>query len=271
MSEVLYEKAGGYAVFTLNRPEVLNAMNTALRERFADCMDDFNADPAMRVGIVTGAGRGFGTGADLKEAASGNQGRGSARAARARAGQFGRSSKVFIGAVNGPCIAGSFEWTLDMDIRICAPEAYFGLFEVKRGRLAGFGLERLPRMIPFGEAMWILATGDRISAEQALRCGLVHEIVEHDRLVPRAIEIAEMILSNHPLAVEGARAIARHALEKDAEDVGRLDRWVRRAVRRPEDVLEGSRAFAEKREAAFNDRDASAAGPRSPRGNAPPG
>ncbi len=253
MSEVLYDKFDGYAIFTLNRPEVLNAMNTALRERFTECMDDFNADPEMRVAIVTGAGRGFGTGADLKEAAQGNEGRGSERASRAHAGQFGRSKKVFIAAVNGPCIAGSFEWTLDMDIRICAPEAYFGLFEVARGRLAGFGLERLPRMIPFGEAMWILVTGQRVEAEQALRCGLVHEIVERERLVPRAVEIAQMILANHPLAVEGARAITRHALEKDSEDVRRLDAWVRRVVRRPEDVLEGSRAFAEKRQAAFTD------------------
>jgi enoyl-CoA hydratase/carnithine racemase len=253
MSEVLYQKFDGYAVFTLNRPEVLNAMNTALREQFTDCMDDFEADPAMRVGIVTGAGRGFGTGADLKEAALGGEGGGNERAARAHAGQFGRSKKVFIAAVNGPCIAGSFEWTLDMDIRICAPEAYFGLFEVSRGRLAGFGLERLPRMVPFGEAMWILVTGQRIDAEQALRCGLVHEVVEQSRLVPRATEIAQMILANHPLAVEGARAIARHALENDSDDARRLVSLVRRVVRRPEDVLEGSRAFAEKRQAAFTD------------------
>ncbi len=253
MSEVLYDKFDGYAIFTLNRPEVLNAFNTSLRERFTDCMDDFNADPAMRVGIVTGAGRGFGTGADLKEAAQGSDGRENERASRAHAGQFGRSKKVFIGAVNGPCVAGSFEWILDMDIRICAAEAYFGLFEVARGRLAGFGLERLPRMIPFGEAMWILVTGQTIDADQALRCGLVHEVVERERLVPRAVEIAQMILANHPMGVEGARAIARHALEKDSEDVGRLDSWVRRVVRRPEDVLEGSRAFAERRQAAFAD------------------
>lgn len=251
MSEVLYEKSDeGYAVFTLNRPESLNAMNTALRERFTDCLDDFNADAALRVGIVTGAGRGFGTGQDLKEAAS-SEAPGSERAQRARAGQFGRSPKVFIAAVNGPCIAGSFEWALDMDIRICAPEAYFGLFEVKRGRLAGFGIEHLPLMIPFGEAMWTLLSGDRVDAGQALRCGLVHEIVERERLVPRAIEIARMILANHPGAIEGARAVARHALSKDHEAAHRLDAWVRRVVRRPEDVLEGARAFAEKREAAF--------------------
>lgn len=250
MSEVVYEKQDGYAIFTLNRPDRLNAFNAALREQFTACMEDFNADPGMRAGIVTGAGRGFGTGADLKEAAAGQE-RSSPAAAAAHAGQFGRSSKVFIAAVNGPCIAGAFEWTLDMDIRICAPEAYFGLFEVKRGRLAGFGLERLPRMIPFGEAMYLVLTGDTMSAEQALRCGLVHEIVERDRLVPRAEEIARMIVANHPLGVEGARAVARHTLEKDSEDIRRFARWVGRSVRSPVDVLEGARAFAERRTAVF--------------------
>jgi len=249
--EVLYDKYDGYAVFTLNRPEVLNAMNTALRIQFTDCLDDFNADPKMRVGIVTGAGRGFGTGQDLKEAAGGSDGHEDPRAHRAHAGQFGRSSKVFIAAVNGPCIAGSFEWTLDMDIRICSPEAYFGLFEVMRGRLAGFGIQRLPKMIPFGEALWVLLSGDRLTAEQALRCGLVHEIVPRDQLVARATEIAAMILENHPRGVEGARAIARHAIEHDLDGAQALDTWVRRIVRRPEDVMEGARAFAEKREAAF--------------------
>ena len=253
MSEVLYEKFDGYAVFTLNRPEVLNAFNTPLRERFTDCMDDFEADEEMRVGIVTGAGRAFGAGADLKALAQGAdtiQGD-SDRAVRAHAGQFGRSSKVFVAAINGPCIAGAFEWTLDMDIRICVPGAYFGLFEVKRGLLASFGLQRLPRMIPFGEAMYLILTGDRMTAEQALRCGLVHEVVPPEQLIARAVEVAQLILGNHPLGVEGARAIARHAIERDAADTRVLAGWVGRSVRRPRDIDEGLQAFVERREAAF--------------------
>jgi enoyl-CoA hydratase/carnithine racemase len=250
MSEVIFEKRDGYAIFTLNRPHRLNAFDTALREQFTAHMEDFNADLAMRVGIVTGAGRAFGTGADLKEAAEGGM-RNTPAAEKAHAGQFGRSAKVFIAAVNGPCIAGAFEWTLDMDIRICTPEAYFGLFEVKRGRLASFGLERLPRMIPFGEAMYLVLTGDTMNAERALRCGLVREVVEREHLIPRAEEIARMIVANHPRGVEGARAVARHTLEKDAEDLRRFSRWVGRSVRDPADVIEGARAFAERREAVF--------------------
>ena len=255
--EVLYEKFDGYAIFTLNRPEVLNAMNQDFRERFAECRDDFNADASMRVGIVTGAGRAFGTGADLKGRAGTETGRdpaGSAAAQSAHAGQFGASSKVFIAAVNGPCIAGSFEWTLDMDIRICSPEAYFGLFEVKRGMMAGFGADKLPQMIPFGEAMYYLLTGDRMNAEQALRAGLVHEIVERDRLVPRAVEIAQMILANHPRGVEGVRALARHAIEKDMSNTRDLARWIGRTVRNPVDTKEGATAFAEKRDPVFKEK-----------------
>jgi len=250
MSEVLYEMRDGYAIFTLNRPHRLNAFDTALREQFTGYLEEFNADPELRVGIVTGAGRAFGTGADLKEAAEGTM-RNTPAAEKAHAGQFGRSAKVFIAAVNGPCIAGAFEWTLDMDIRICAPEAYFGLFEVKRARLASFGLERLPRMIPFGEAMYLVLTGDTMDAERALRCGLVREVVERERLVPRAEEIACMIVANHPRGVEGARAVARHTLEKDSEDIRRFSQWVRKTVRNPDDVVEGARAFAERREAVF--------------------
>lgn len=252
-SVVLYEKFDGYAVFTLNRPEVLNAFNTELRERFTDCIDDFEADPNMRVGIVTGAGRAFGTGADLKARSRGEDtiAGSSERATRAHAGQFGRSSKVFIAAVNGPCIAGAFEGTLDMDIRICTPEAYFGLFEVKRGLLAGFGLHRLPRMIPHGEAMYLILTGERMQADRALRCGLVQEIVEVGDLLPRAIEIARVIIGNHPLGVEGARALARSALEHDADETRMLANWVGRVVRNPRDAAEGALAFAEKRQADF--------------------
>lgn len=256
MDEVLYEKDDeGYAIFTLNRPEALNAFNTALREQFAEYMEDFNADATMRVGIVTGAGRAFGVGADLKERARTGDGRASesARGQTAYAGQFGRSSKVFVAAVNGPCIAGAFEWTLDMDIRICTPDAYFGLFEVKHGMLASFGCDRLPQLIPAGEALYIALTGDRFSAEQALSCGLVHELVPREQLIQRAVEIASMILANHPRGVEGARAVVRHAIERHSADTRHFSQWVGKSVRSA-DAKEGARAFAEKREPVFEDQ-----------------
>lgn len=250
MSEVLYEKFEGYAIFTLNRPERLNAFNVPLREQFTAALRDFEQDPEMRVGIVTGAGRAFGSGADLKDAIPGLHEE-SADSKAAHAGQFSRSSRVFIAAVNGPCIAGAFEWTIDMDIRICSPEAYFGLFEVKRGLLPGFALQRLPQMIPFGEAMYLAVTGDTMSAERALRCGLVQEIVERDALLDRAQEIARMIVANAPRSVEGSRAMLRAAVQGNQGEVERLGAWVGRAVRDRSTIEEGAAAFAERRAANF--------------------
>ena len=252
MSEVLYEKRDGYAIFTLNRPEHLNAFNVPLREQFTAHMADFNADPTMRVGIVSGAGRAFGSGADLKEAVPGLHEE-SAAAKSAHAGQFSASSRVFIAAINGPCIAGAFEWALDMDIRLCAPEAYFGLFEVKRGLFPRFALQRLPIMIPFGDAMYLALTGEPINAERALRCGLVQEIVEQPELLKRASEIAEVIVANAPGAVQGARALARAVLERHRTEMDTLGSWIGQQVKDTATIREGTSAFVEHRRANFGD------------------
>ncbi len=209
MSDLVYEKRERYAVFRMNRPERLNALGGTMQQELTAALADFTADPAMRAGIVTGEGRAFSAGADLKEMAARNA-RGSQRTTRTIGGttlQFSRNPKPFIAAINGLCLAGGLERALDCDIRICSSEAYFGLFEVKRGILAGYAVHHLARVIPFGEAMYILLTGDRVSPEQALRCGLVHEVLEPKQLMPRAVEIAEMIADNAPLSVEGTKAV----------------------------------------------------------------
>jgi enoyl-CoA hydratase/carnithine racemase len=99
--------------------------------------------------------------------------------------------------------------------------------------------------------MYLILTGDRMSAEQALRCGLVHEVVEREHLLTRSVEIARLIVDNHPLGVEGARAIARHAVERDAAGTRALADWVGRSVRNSRDTAEGALAFAEKRDPTF--------------------
>ena len=161
--------------------------------------------------------------------------------------QFSRNPKPFIAAINGACIAGGLERALDCDIRICSTGAYFGLFEVKRGILAAYAVHHLARMIPFGDAMYLLLTGDRISAAEALRSGLVREVVEPEELMPRAIEIAEMIAANAPLAVEGTKAIAQQWRQLQIDESYRFGEWVRRQVFASRDGVEGPRAFAEKR------------------------
>src|SRR5690606_10772083 len=250
MSLLIYEKTEHYAVFTLNRPEVLNAFNEELRTAFLEAMDDFNRDSAMRVGIVTGSGRAFCVGGDLKEMTAKQTEDPDWRPINTN-GEFGRSRHPFIAAVNGPAVAGGFEWTLDCDIRICTPETYFGQWEVKRGMAPAFGIQRLSRYLPFGEAMMMVLTGRTLSAEEALRWGFVHEIVPNADLLPRAIEIAKEIAALPPVAVEAGRALARQYLTA-GENPGMAE-WVGRAVRSSRDYVEGPRAFAEKRQAEWSD------------------
>ena len=252
MPDLIYEKRDHYAVFTMNRPERLNALGGSMNQDLQAALDDFTVDPAMRCGIVTGAGRAFSAGADLKEMNERNQDRGAAprpQPAFDPAGslRISRNPKPFIAAINGLCIAGGLERALECDIRIASSEAFFGLFEVKRGIMAGYAIHHLARMIPFGEAMYILLTGDRISAERALRSGLIQEVVEPDQVMPRAIAIAEMIAANAPLSVEGTKSVAHQWRQLQIDESYRFGSWVGRVVLNSEDAKEGPRAFAEKR------------------------
>lgn len=237
-------------MLTLNRPDVLNALNEELRAEFLAALEDFNRDPAMRVGIIVGSGRAFCVGGDLKEMAARQAEDPDWRPINTN-GEFGRSPHPWIAAVNGPAVAGGFEWTLDCDIRICTPEAYFGQWEVRRGMAPAFGIQRLTRYLPFGEAMMMLMTGRAMSAEEALRWGYVHEIVPQEQLLPRAIEIAQAIAELPPVAVQAGRALARQYLTA-GEQPGMAE-WVGRAVRGSPDYVEGARAFAEHREAQWTD------------------
>ncbi len=255
MPDLLYEKHDRYAVFTMNRPDRLNALGGTMMDELAEALEDFRQDPNMRAGILTGTGRAFSAGADLKEMNERNQS-GQRRGERTleSAMPFSRHPKPFIAAVNGLCLAGGLERALDCDIRICSTEAYFGLFEVKRGILPGYAIHHLARVIPFGEAMYVLLTADRVTPEQAHNWGMVHEVTEPDQLMPRAVEIAEMIAENAPLAVEGTKAIAHHWRQLAIDESYRLGSWAGRTVLNSEDAREGPRAFVEKRKPNWQGR-----------------
>jgi enoyl-CoA hydratase/carnithine racemase len=252
MPDLIYEKHEHFAVFTMNRPERLNALGGSMMTELRDALADFTADPAMRVGILTGAGRAFSAGADLKEMNERNVARGDRPAPTQgydlnTAMPFSRCPKPFIAAINGLCLAGGLERALDCDIRICSTEAYFGLFEVKRGILPGYAIHHLARLVPFGEAMYLMLTADRIEPADALRIGLVREVLEPEQLMPRAIAIAGMIAANAPLAVEGARFMGQQWRQLQIDESYRVGQWVSRAVLNSEDAKEGPRAFTEKR------------------------
>jgi enoyl-CoA hydratase/carnithine racemase len=258
MPDVLYEKHDRYAIFTMNRPERLNALGGNLRNEMREAVDDFNADPAMRVGILTGAGRAFSAGMDLRENAD-RANRGEAIVAQRVDSVvprllFSGSPKPFIAAINGLAVGGGLEQALDCDMRIIASDAYVGLFEVKRGILAGYAIHHLPRMIGAAATNHILLTGDRVSPEQALQWGIVSEVVEPDRLMPRAIELAQMIAANAPLSIQGTKKMIQAWRMAKIDDSYRLGQEVSKPVLESEDIKEGSRAFAEKREPHWQGR-----------------
>ena len=258
MPDLLYEKFDNYAIFTMNRPERLNALGGSMREEMYEALVDFTADDEMRAGIVTGAGRSFSAGMDLKEAAD-----------RAATGQhiggvnfdgtvmaqpLSSSPKPFIAAINGLAVGGGLERAIDCDIRICSTDSYLGLFEPRRGILPGPGVHMLPRLIGIPAASYVLLTADRITPEQALEWGIVSEIVEPDELMPRAIEIAQMIAENAPLSVQGTKAEVRFWNESHIEDSHLLYQWVAKQVFESEDAKEGPTAFAEKRDPVWTGR-----------------
>jgi enoyl-CoA hydratase/carnithine racemase len=259
MPDLRYERypEGNYAIFTMDRPDRLNAQGLGMRQELREALDEFAADSEMRVGILTGAGRAFSAGADLKEM-SANTGKTAAlsdeqRIEGYRGNQpFGRHPKPFIAAVNGLALGAGMERACDCDIRIASTEAYFGLFEVKRGIMANYAINNLSRLIPYGEAMYLMLTGDTLSAAEAQRIGFVHQVLEPDALLPRAVEIAEMIGANAPLAVQGTKSVAqfwrRYGLEESMEYLARVGNLVLGS----EDAAEGPKAFSEKRPAVWH-------------------
>ena len=254
MPEALYEKHDHYAVFTLNRPEQLNAQTAEMRRLIVEAVEDFNEDSEMRAGIVTGAGRAFSAGRDLKQMAAGNAG--SEGGSRAQGGApwpgggppFARSPKPFVAAINGLAVAGGLEVALDCDLRIASHEAYFGLFEPRRGIMAGYAIHHLPRLVGMAAANQMLLAADRVSVEHALSWGLITEIVEPDDLMSRAVELAESIAAGAPLAISGTKAVIQAWRQHGLDDSERVGRWVSRTVWDSDDAKEGPAAFAEKRD-----------------------
>lgn len=248
-AHVRFERSGRVGIITLDRPARLNAIGLRTRAELAAALKELAEDGNLRVGILTGEGRAFSAGADLKEMAELNSasGRRWETPSLEQAVQFSRHPKPIIAAINGLCFAGGLERALECDIRIAVPDATFSLPEVKRGIIAGYAVHHLTRLIPFGQAMYLLLTGETITAEAALRFGLVQEVVPAESLMARAKDLAEIIAANAPLAVEGTKAIAQWSRQSGLDDSYRMGEWVNRFVLGSNDAKEGPRAFAEKR------------------------
>jgi crotonobetainyl-CoA hydratase len=201
---VQYELKDHVALLTLNRPEALNAVNSALADELGGLLEDAVADSEVRAIVVTGAGRAFCAGADLKEIAAG---RGVGPTGHPEWGFAGLAqhwvSKPLIAAVNGYAMGGGTEIALACDLVVASEQAAFGLPEVQRGLLAAAGgVVRLQRQIPVKLALQMALTGDPVPAATALQWGLINDVVPADRVVPRALELAGRIAANAPLSVQ---------------------------------------------------------------------
>lgn len=246
MPTVLTERDGAVLVITMNRPQARNAVDSALAHGIAAAVDELDADPALAVGILTGAGGAFCSGMDLKGFLTGDvpvvEGRGFAGIT------VTPPDKPLIAAVEGYALAGGCEIALSCDLIVASREARFGLPETKRALVAGAGgLLRLPQRIPRAIAMEYALTGEFFSAEDAHRWGLVNHLTEPGGALGGALELAARITVNGPLAVRATKKIVR-----DGGDWPAAQRWTRqeellRPVMTSADAREGATAFAEKR------------------------
>ncbi|HXH23075.1 MAG TPA: enoyl-CoA hydratase-related protein [Dehalococcoidia bacterium] len=259
-----FERRGQIAVITLNRPEKLNALDTDMMLRLGEIWEEFRDDDGLHVAIVTGAGeRAFCSGRDLAAGAPGSPEH--YRAAKARGEEVLPPGSEFtpkdiwkpiIAAINGHCLAAGFALALACDIRIAATHATIGTSAAKRGLLAGGGqIQRLARYVPFGRALEMLLVSDAIDAETAYQIGLVNRVVPLPELMPAAIALAERICENAPLAVQATKEVAyRGVFDMQFEEAMKLEAEYYNKMLETEDVLEGARAFQERRKPEFKGR-----------------
>jgi E-phenylitaconyl-CoA hydratase len=257
---LLFDLTDQVAIITLNRPAVRNAMNRELSGALVEALQRVREDSDIRVAVITGAGGTFSAGADLKERAQVGRAADASAASvieASRTGGFATMAieKPLIAAIDGYCLAAGFELALICDIRICTPEARFGLPEITRGFFpGGGGPQRLMRAIPQAVAMELILTGDAIDAPAALRVGLVSRIVPEPELLPTASQIAQRIAGHAPLAVKAVKEVARAALDETLEQSLRFGSTLRWIIGQTEDAREGPRAFAERRAPRYQGR-----------------
>ena len=253
-----YEKKGKIAYITLNRPEAMNAMDPDMYHALSEAWKDVRDDPDVWCAIITGAGeRAFTAGADLKKTIP--------RAPEKW--EFWQTQneqilnrglevwKPVIAAVNGYCLAGGMTLLLATDLRVAAEHAKFGLSEVKRGILPGNGgTQRTLRQLPYPVAMWLLLSGEWLTAQEAHQYGLVNKVVPLGNLMEEAERMAGVVCKNGPLAVRAIKELAVRSQYLPLDHGLRLEEAVQQVLMTTEDAKEGPRAFAEKRSADFKGR-----------------
>ena len=252
-----YEKEGRIATVTINRPERMNALHPPANLELHDIWNDFQNDPEVWIGILTGSGdRAFSAGNDLKYTAE--HGLGGVRVGESGFGGLVKRMdcwKPIIAAVNGFALGGGFEMALACDIIIAADHARLGLPEPRVGLMAGAGgVHRLPRMMPQKIAMGYILTGRHMTAQEAHRWGIVNEVVPLADLMPTVHRWAQDVLEGAPLSIRASKQAAMMGLGHPLDIALNLEYTQSTAMRRSEDIVEGPKAFAEKRKPNWKGR-----------------
>jgi len=250
---VLTEQRGRVLILTLNRPDAMNSVNPALAQAVADALEAFDANDTAQVGVLTGAGRGFSAGMDLKAFADGAfpniEGRGFGGIAEKS------SVKPLVAAVEGFALAGGLEIALSCDVLVAAEGAKLGIPEVTVGLFAGAGaLLRLPRQLPYNVAMEMALTGDPITAERGFELGMVNRVAPKGEAVAVAVELAERMAKNAPLGMAASKRIIREMGGMTEEQFWAYQGPIMSDVFGSSDAIEGATAFAEKRDPSWKGR-----------------
>lgn len=254
---VLVERHGPVAVAILNRPEKHNAMSLAMKDAIMDALRELDMDPAVRVIVLTGAGdKAFVAGADIAEFKG--------RTLVEQQGMYqegtvydavDRISKPLIARIDGYCFGGGLELALACDIRIGSERSVFSQAEVNIGIIpGGGGSQRLPRLVGLGTALKLTLTGERIGAAEALRIGLIDEMVAHPLLEARVDELAARIASKSAVAVRLAKAAVKASARLPLDQGLRYEQTLFTLAFSSQDKEEGTRAFLEKREPRWADK-----------------
>jgi enoyl-CoA hydratase len=250
---VLTERRERVLLVTINRPDQRNAVNAAVAAGIATALDELDGDPELSLGVLTGAGKGFCAGMDLKAFVAGE----SPHAGdRGFAGITRRASvKPLIAAIEGFAVAGGLEVALSCDLIVAARGARLGIPEVKRSLVAaGGGLLRLPRALPRNVAMELALTGDPIDAERGYELGLVNRLAEPGQALEAALELAGAIVGNGPLALAATKRILVESVDWPDSEFFARQAEIAGPVAASEDAREGSVAFAEKRAPVWKGR-----------------
>ena len=252
--ELLFEMRGHVAYLTMNRPEVHNAMSFALNQALADAWEEVKQNDDIWVAVITGAGKSFCSGMDLKERAE-MDARGEDWSKRRVVGNQVPDGvwKPVIAAIRGYCLAGGWHMAQHCDFRFVAEDAKLGIREVKRGLMPGW-VDDLPEIIGLGNALEVVLTGEYISPQRAYEMGFATRVTAEDTLMEEVEAFAAILEENAPLSVRGLKEALYRGLTVSKADGLAMAQHILAPIKFSEDIKEGPRAFAEKRQPQWQGR-----------------